>query len=189
MDDYNITNTTWIGSISWKADQKTDIEVIDMMLSDNDIEADVLTFFNPGGLSNLWLHADYYHLGLMDLIVYILESLGETRSHIEMMHQEPPYFKMFFGSYLVTRPTIMRSYIEWISSVIDFINMDRKAQNMIWKDSSYGGNLDPARIVFDLSFYPMHPFLGERLVQYFFNTRGYKILTYDEYRIAKGYEI
>jgi hypothetical protein len=32
----------------------------------------------------------------------------------------------------------------------------------------------------------MHPFLLERLVQYFFNVRGYKILTACEYKALKS---
>jgi len=185
IDNLNVTNATWIGSISWKADQKTNIALIDIMLSDQGIKADVLAFWSPDG-PNLWLQADYCHLGLMDLMVYVLKSLGERQGHIEMMHLDPPAFKMFYGSYFVTRPSIMRSYIEWISAVIHFINSDRQAQNMVWKDSTYPGDLDAARIVFDLPFYPMHPFLGERLLQYFFNSRGYKIMTSDEYRATKG---
>jgi hypothetical protein len=185
MNNLETSNTTWIGSISWKADQKANVGLIDLMLLDQAIEADVLAFWTPVGAS-LWAHTDHYQPGVMEVLVYALQSVGESTDQIETMRLSAPAFKNFYGSYFVTRPNIMKLYIAWISNVIEFINTDRKAQNMVWKNSGYAGDPNAARRVYDLSFYPMHPFIGERLVSYFFNTRGYKILTACEYKELKG---
>jgi hypothetical protein len=178
-------NTTWVGSVAWKADSKTDIALVDAMLLDTDIDADVLAFVRAPYYS-LWEQADTMHPGLMDVMVYVLQSTGEPRDEIEKMKLMAPGFINFFCTYFMTRPHIMRLYIEWLSNIMHFINTDRKAQNMIWRDSSYNGDMGPARIIYNLPFYPMHAFIGERLVQYFFNSRGYKIVSADEYRAIKG---
>jgi len=189
LDQLNITNSRWVGSISWKTHEKYNTIIVDMMLQDKDkdiqADVDVLGFWNPVPAETLWEIAQDNHPGLMDLMVYILQSVGESQDHIEMMRLHPPAFKHFYGSYFVTRPNIMRLYIQWLSTVIHFINTDRKAQNMIWRNSEYGGDIGPARAVFDLPFYPHFPFLGERLIPYFFNSRGYKILIGREYSDAK----
>ena len=177
-------NTTWVGSIAWKAESKTNIALMDIMLSDSDIGGDVLVFV-PEPFS-LWEQSDIVHPGLMDALVYVLQSTGEPRDNIEKMKLMAPGFTNFFCTYFMTRPHIMRLYIEWLSNIMHFINTDRKAQNMIWRDSSYGGDMGPARIIYNLPFYPMHAFIGERLVQYFFNSRGYKILQAGDYATLKG---
>jgi len=171
----NTTTTTnsaiWIGSISWKASSKINITLFDSMVTDTSIDADVLGFVNAPFMS-LWDHADFYHPGLMDVIVYILQSMGEPMDKIEKMHWMPPEFIDFFCSYFLARPIPMNAYLQWLAKVMHFIKTDRKAQNMIWKDSSYDGDIDPAWAIYRLPFYPMHAFVGERLVQYFFNSRG-----------------
>jgi len=100
MDELNIVNATWIGSISWKADWKTSIDVINAMITDPDIHADLLGFWEGDGEKSmsLWEQADYLHVGLMDLMVYILQSMGESMFQIEKMKLQKPAFKPFFAS-------------------------------------------------------------------------------------------
>jgi hypothetical protein len=185
MDQDNVADAAWIGSISWKAYMKANPNLIDLMLNDSSVDVDVLVFWDVT-TNNLWDQADINHPGLMEILVYVLESVGENKDHINMMHFGSPTFRNFYASYFVTRPSHMRFYIQWLSTVFNFINTDRKTQNMLWKDSSYDGDSQVARSVYDLPYYPMHPFLGERLVPYFFNSRGYKILTACEYRDLKS---
>jgi hypothetical protein len=176
-------NTTWVGSIAWQAETKTNVALMDIMLSDPNIDGDVLVFVPVA--SSLWEQADRAHPGLMDVMVYILQSTGESMDKIEKMKLIAPGFTNFFCTYFMTRPHIMRLYIEWLSNIMHFINSDRKAQNMIWREALYNGDMRPARVIYNLPFYPMHAFIGERLVQYFFNSRGYKIVTTADYRAIK----
>jgi hypothetical protein len=178
------TNIDWVGSISWKADTKTNMTLLNTMVSDTSliIDYDVLAFWNPDTNYTLWdqMRTAHPHL-LSDLMEYTLLSLGENPRHINMMRLKQPLFKTFYGSFFVTKPRHMRKYVQWISRVIHFLETDRKAQNMLWTDSRYNGNLTVARVVYNLPFYPLHAFLGERLVQYFFNSRGANIMTAEEY--------
>jgi hypothetical protein len=186
MDQDNVSDAAWIGSISWKADKKVNLDLFDQMLKDPTLDADVIGLWDiiP---ESLWDFSREVHPGVMEILVHILESIGETKEHINMTRSVAPVFKSFYASFFVARPTHMRSYIQWISKVFQFINSDRKVQNMMWRDSLYdGGDKAVARAVYDLPHYPMHPFLGERLVQYFFNTRGYKIATGCEYMKLKA---
>jgi hypothetical protein len=180
-----LRETRWIGSISWKAHTKANIDLIGKMVTDESVEADVLAFWEVM-IDPLWQSTDQYHPGLMDLLVYILESMGESQDQIQRMRYNAPAFKSFYGSFFVTRPMHMKTYIQWLGKVLHFIHTDIKAQNMIWRDSKYEGDPTIARQVFDLEYYPMHPFVGERLVQYFFNTRNYTIMTACEYRDVTG---
>ena len=184
-------NADWIGSVSWKADTKANITVMAMMISDTTLTRhyDLLAFWNPVPTKTLWEQAAIHSPLFLDLLKYTLLSMGESQHHINMMRMKQPFFKTFYGSYFVTRPQHMRKYIHWISRVVQFLETDRKAQNMLWRNSGYEGDLKVARLVYDLPFYPMHPFLGERLVQYFFNSRGAKMLTAEEYLEQKKRKI
>jgi hypothetical protein len=176
--------TDWIGSISWKADIKANITLLHEMVSDKSITGhyDVLVFWNPERKRTLWEQALRVHPPILwDLIEYTLLSVGESPHLLSIMRLKQPLFKTFYGSYFVTRPQHMRKYVQWISRMIHFLETDRKAQNMLWSDSTYGGDLTVARVVYNLPFYPLHAFLGERLVQYFFNSRGANIMTAEEY--------
>jgi hypothetical protein len=183
--NHPLQETPWIGSISWKAHTKANINLIGKMVTDESVNADVMVFWEVM-LDPLWQSTDEYHPGLMDLLVYILESMGESQDHIQSMRYHFPAFKSFYGTYFVARPQPMMTYIHWLWKVLDFIRTDIKVQNMMWKDSKYEGDPTIARRVFDLDYYPMHPFIGERLVQYFFNTWNYTIMTACEYRDLKG---
>jgi len=180
--------THWVGSLSWKAHTKANITLINTMISDVEVTAhyDVLVFWNPEPQRTLREQALRYHPRILwDLIEYTLLSIGESPHLLNMMGLNQPYFKTFYGSYFITKPQHMKKYVRWISKIIHFLETDRKAQNMLWRDSKYEGDLKVARIVYNLPFYPLHAFLGERLLQYFFNTRGATILTADEYVILK----
>lgn len=185
-------NTRWIGSLSWKAPQKTSIPLVHEMLTDPALAAsdvDVLAFFIHSPHESMAEYSNRAHPGLIEAMEYILLSVGETKKDVQSMRADPSVFKPFYANYLVARPSLMRTYVAWLSRVVLFLNIDPRAQKMAWVDSRY----DPAIIggrhcsqdVFNLPYYPMHPFIGERLAPYFFHTRKAKILTIMEYQQNK----
>jgi len=191
MDDMKLfssntnNNISWIGSLSWKADEKTNLAVVNYMITDLALNSyDVLGFYDMD--DSVWELTEVFHPGMMETMVYMLQGVGESTSDIEKLKLGKPAFQNFFGTYFVTRPRHMKGYIDWLSKIIRFMTTDRKAQNMMWSNSGYGGNMDAAKKVFGLSYYPMHPFLGERFVQYYFNVRGFKVMLMSDYRTMKG---
>jgi hypothetical protein len=111
---------------------------------------------------------------------YTLLSLGETKENITLMGATSPTFNAFYGTFFVCRPVLMRQYISWLTRTVIFVNTDLKAQRLLWKNSHYFGYPGVSERVYGTSFYPFHPFLGERFSSYFFNTRGAKIALADE---------
>jgi len=187
----------WIGSISWKALEKTYLSVIDQMLSDKSLLQDgydVLGFWTPSPFdphycnSSMHIHTEYAHghTGLIQFITYILRGIDETSENISILHQPYPTFKSFYGSYFVARPTFMREYIAWIRKVMVFMAKDPIARTYVWSNSQYDGDESVPFKVFGVTFYPLHPFIGERLLQYFFNSRKASIALLFEYMEKNG---
>jgi len=182
MDATNHT-TPWVGSISYRAKGKTYLSTIHEMLSDHsliDDGYDLLAFWTPLHRGDsIHSQTDWFHPGLMELIDYTLLSLGESQENVTRMSLAAPKFNAFFGSFFVCRPVLMRRYISWLNRVVIFVNTDPKAQRMLWKNSHYFGTEGVSETVYGKSYYPLHPFLGERISSYFFNTRGAKIALVD----------
>jgi hypothetical protein len=186
-----IGNTTaWVGSISWKAHQKTYVNIIDRMVSDERLVHDgveVLAFWTPSNFdprfcnSTMYINTKRVHSGLIEFIEYILRGIGENEEDIALLRQPYPKFKSFYGSYFVARPWLMRQYISWIKRVMVFLGKDPHARVYLWSDSTYKGDPSVPMKVYGVPFYPLHPFMGERLVQYFFNSRSSRIVLMMEY--------
>ena len=176
MDVANHT-TNWVASISYKADEKTFRSSIDKMLIDQTLVHDgydVLGFWAPISLGDsVKEHSQWFHPGLMELMNYALLSVGETQENVTRMGDPSSIFKAFYGTYFVCRPVLMRQYISWLTRVVIFINTDAKAQKMLWANSHYFG--PSSEKIYGLQYYPLHPFVGERLSIFFSNTRGAKI--------------
>ena len=191
-------STSWVGSISWKASTKTYVHVIDRMLSDESLMqdgVDVIGFWTPSEFdpkycnSTVYLQSNGAHPGIFQFIKYILKGVGESEENISLLRQPYPQFKSFYGSYFVARPALMQEYIVWIRRVMVFLGKDPFARTYIWSDSKYGGDMTVPLKVYGLSFYPLHPFIGERLVQYFFNSRNTTIVLLLEYMKTHDIEI
>jgi hypothetical protein len=126
---------------------------------------------------------------MMEAMEYILVSVGETTEDTKCFYADSSVFKAFYANYMVVRPSWMRRYLKWVYRVIIFMNVDARAQKMIWVDSKYNpasiGSKHCSQDIYNIPFYPFHPFIGERLAPYFFHTRKAKILTIVEYSKSK----
>jgi len=184
------TDLPWVGSIRWNEVFSIDINVVNQMLSDKTlVEAgvEVISFFDPlpAGVS-LQVQADHNHPGLTSLIEYVLQAVGERKEDIDKLRLSAPAFKGLFSYGFATKPILMPGFVKWLSELIIFLTTDIKAQEMVWNDSISGG---PAKVIqerFGSPFVPLHPFFGERLVSYYFNSRGYKIITVNQYNATKS---
>ena len=188
--DSNETKPRWVGSISWKAHEKVNLTVVNEMLIDSrlyhDPQVDVLAFYDPFlfEATTLWSQSETAHPGLMSLMERILLGIHETKDNIALLRQGYPKFKSFFGTYFVAREPRMREYLTWLRKVMKFMHRDPVTRRALWSDSHYRGDVKVAVKVFgkhnDVN-YPFHPFLGERLVQYYFNSRKHGIVCAREY--------
>jgi hypothetical protein len=148
----------------------------------------VLTFYTPHPTISLGSQTNHVHPGLMSLLENVLLGIGESREDISRMQQDYPQFKSFYASYLVTRKPILIQYMEWLHRVMVYTHRDAVARRLLWSDSHYVGDVGVVKRVFggQGASYPFHPFFGERLIQYYFNSRNYTIMTLREYEKTRG---
>lgn len=192
MDTIVTPETRWVGTLSWKAHEKTNMNIVNEMLTNSSLqksEYDVLGFFVTDEDKPMSYQIQRVHPGLMEAMEYILLSVGETAEDIKCLYADPSVFKAFYANYMVVRPSWMRRYLKWLYRVIIFMNVDARAQKMIWADSTYNpasiGSKHCSQDIYNRPYYPFHPFIGERLAPYFFHTRKANILTIVEYSKSK----
>jgi hypothetical protein len=184
--DLSGRTSSWVGSIRY---DNIDMNIVGQMISDKTlIESgiEVISFFDPlSAGESLQVQSDDAHPGLMNLLEYVLESVGESKEDINTLRMTSPDFKGIFGYSFVARSDLLPDFVQWISRVVLFVTTNAKAQEMAWKDSRYGGSQKAMQELFGSPFYPFHPFFGERLFSFYFNARGYKIITLNNYNTRK----
>ena len=175
MDTIVTPDTRWVGTLSWKAHEKTNMNIVHKMLTDSSLhnsDYDVLGFFvkdkndrNDKNDKNDMNDKPMYP-GIMETMEYILLSVGETTEDLTCLYADPSVFKAFYENYMVVRPSWMRRYLEWVYRVITFMNVDARAQYSI-------RSIECSQEIY------------KRLAPYFFHTRKAKILTIIEYSKSK----
>ena len=183
--DLSGLTSTWLGTIRYDKVRSRDRSIVNKMISDKtlvDAGVALLSFYDPLATGeSIQFQADAAHPGLMNLLDYVLESVGERKEDIRKLRTTTPNFKGIFSYSFVARPHLMHDFATWMSRALLFLITNVNAQEMVWKDSKYGGSDVAFRGIFGLPFCPLHPFFGERLISYYFNARGYKIMTINEY--------
>jgi hypothetical protein len=176
----------WVGTISHKAEIKmgsAGMEKVNEMLlkTVDDNSVDILGFYYPVSHSGLSMSecTDLFHPGLMHLIHKLLVLFGEKESDIAILYSKS--LKMFYCNYFVARPDWMHKFCEWFRRIILLLCVNRECFEMCRKDSNYGQNADPyiisvAERVYGQRYFPMYVFLCERIIPYFFHTRGARVL-------------
>jgi hypothetical protein len=131
---------------------------------------------------------------MYDVLKYVLLQVGENPVDIASMELLAPGFKAFHGNLFVTRPDMLLSYSEWLSSVIRVIDSNTKVQSMI-RISSWRTLLRSiVKVIFpfifrrDSSQYPPLHSMTDCLASYFFHTKGAAIVTLSEYKRLRELE-
>jgi len=136
LEDLLVTTnyiTEWIGSIptngssSYKSVNDMNVIWIHRMLSDAILiedRMDVLVFMDS---HEKVYQGTQFHPLWMDLTYIALDSLGDNKTDasmlIDFITQHPNYFR---GISFVARPTLIRQWIIWIRTVIDYFRSDSR---------------------------------------------------------------
>jgi len=184
--NFSSLSTSWIGSIHWDDDLRIDITKVNDMLSDDTVlEAgiEVLSFHDPlfPGQS-IHKQAEDVHPGLMNLMEYVLRSTGERKEDIDKLRIASPEIKGVYSYSFACRPILFQPLIQWLSRVTIFLMTDMKAQEIAWGNSSHEGDMRLRMQVYGSSYFPLHFVTVERLISYYFNIRGSKIMTIQDYK-------
>jgi hypothetical protein len=191
------SDPSWIGSffISSTFDSYLSITMVNEMLSDPALnnyrggDVNVLAFGDVTRPDeSLKMRLDDTLPGMYDVLKYVLLQVGENPEDIASMNLLAPGFKAFHGNLFVTRPDMLLSYSEWLSSVIRVIDSNTKVQSMI-RISSWRTLLRSiVKAVFpfvfrrDSSQYPPLHSMTDCLASYFFHRSNIKITTATEYK-------
>lgn len=167
----------YVGTLSWRSPIKIKMPELNSLklaqkLEDNSFE---IVSFNrirkPLLKYAVSCHGDIYK----SLWINILEQLGFNLG--EILDSKIPNFVC---NYWMARPTVMQKYIEFFHKVKNVIINNSDIQNDLWSDSHYNGYVSKIKLmqIFNKPYYPMLPFILERLPCFFCYHYGYKLLNY-----------
>lgn len=173
----------WVGTMSHKAELKmgqVGVEKAEIMMKktmDND-SVHVLGFFNPLPTLTIAQQAEECHPGLMKLIKELLIFCGESPENVHLF--EGHSIKMFYANYFAARPEWMLKLTQWFQKIMLTLCVHREMKEACWEDSKYGDG-DPTYVsiasrVYGMNYFPMHVFVCERIIPYFFHTRGANVV-------------
>jgi hypothetical protein len=165
----------WVGTISYHADDKTSDPIGKLEQAIRD-DIDVVGLYNPEPSLSIAHHAVRFHPGLLQLLEMFLSKAGESREDIAKLSGKE--LKPFYANFWIARREWTRSYSEWLRRVLPAVN-EPEVKKLLWMNSGYGHFSEKAKKdamrIFGCPYYPMHPFLGERLPAYYFHTRKARV--------------
>lgn len=115
------------------------------------------------------------HRGLVEATSSLLSRLGISFD-LRKTFPSPIYFY-----YFVCRSKILESYVrDLLSPLIELATHDRELRALCFKDSGYFRAIpESLRDRFAISYYPLHPFIGERLINVYVMLSGARVVSFD----------
>lgn len=174
------TKATKIGVTSWKLRQKQRgfyigrARPITQEVIDGDY--DILSFTKNTKYHVMLAAAAQSHAYFQPTFDKILSAIGKTRPH-EV--KDPIYQNAF-----VATKEIYQDYVKnWLSPAMEVMENDKEIRELCFKDSNYdklsGESAANLEKQIGLRYFPMHPFLLERLFSVYHNVQGLKV-TYND---------
>jgi len=119
--------------------------------------------------------ADGIHPGIFAATSRLLESIG-VRFDLRRASAQPIYFNSFVG-----RRLAMEAYVrDLLSPVIHAATHDESVRQLCLRDAGYRHAFPKSlREVFALDHYPLHPFIGERLINVYVLLAGARVESID----------
>ena len=118
--------------------------------------------------------AERFHKGISVATIKILEKIN-YKTYWDGKSDKPVYF-----NYFVARRDVYERYVkELLRPAIDVMTNDKEIKKMVEIDSGYKKKMTPelkAQIGYD--YYPLHPFICERLINLFIIKNNLKLITW-----------
>jgi hypothetical protein len=119
--------------------------------------------------------AETFHAGILEATKKLLEA-NRIRFDPRMMISQPIYFNSF-----VARSEAIGSFVrEILDPVIRAATEDSELRRLCLQNSGYFRSFRPelARL-YGISYYPLHPFIGERLINLYTMESGARVVSFD----------
>jgi hypothetical protein len=138
-------------------------------------DIDVVGLFNAElTMVSLAHQAVVRHPGLLQLMEIFLSKAGESKEDIAKLSSKE--MKPFYANFWIARREWAKSYSEWLRRVLP---KSAEVEKLLWMNSGYEISKlktnNNTMQIFGCSYYPMHPFLGERLPVYYYHTRKARV--------------
>lgn len=174
------TNASKIGVCSWKLRQKQRgyyigrPKPITQEVINGDYE--ILSFTKNTKYHQMIAAATQSHKYFQPTFDKILKAIGKTRPH----EVKNPIYQNHF----IAKREIYQDYVKnWLIPAMEVMENDPEIKELCYKDSNYsnlsGGSAMNLEKQIGLSYFPMHPFLLERLFSVYHNVMGHKV-TYND---------
>lgn len=134
-------------------------------------EYEVISFYGFSSQKNIFKQSDNWHPGFFDTFDYIVKKLGHT------WHTPLPYFNILRNGW-VAREHVWEDYVSnFLAPVMDMMETDSILKAKAWEDSGYSKmkqtNAEELKAQIGVGYYPMAPFILERLPVFFMSKRNY----------------
>jgi hypothetical protein len=171
----------FVGTISWKADQKLSVcpsKLHDMMEQGYKNGFDVCAFLFRGDA--LVESAERWHPGYKRLWIDILQMLGFSEKEAC-----DPNIASFYCNYFAATPDTMNEYMSFFNRFVSACNNCKDdVRELLWSDSSYmkrgkdicGLTEESCLCIFGVPYPPFIPYIAERLICFFCHTFQKKVL-------------
>lgn len=118
---------------------------------------------------------DERHPGLMEATGRLLDQIG-VPFDLRRSIPRPIYFNSF-----IAKPRAMEAFVrEMLSPAIEAATRDRDLRRLLFRDSTYFRPVpDGLRELFGIEHYPLHPFVGERLINIHTVLSGSRVASFD----------
>jgi hypothetical protein len=163
------SDKNYVGTISWKANQKTQIPNFDNLenaLKDNIDLIYLLSGEYPSDFESVFRRTDKFHPKFSSIWKKILEKMGYTDIF-------PKNIVFFYCNYWLSSPTIMKEYIKFGNKVRNII--ESQCSDDIEHNSWYGVPPNAYKLLTGKDYYMYHPFIMERIPCYFSYINNIKI--------------
>ena len=178
-NEYDASSDTqeWVGTISYHADDKIldPLGNLGKAMKEGGDDIDVIGLLNAERtMLSLAHQAVIRHPGLLQLMEIFLSKAGESKEDIAKLSSNE--MKPFYANFWIARREWAKSYSEWLRRVLP---KSAEVEKLLWMNSGYEISKlktnNNTMQMFGCSYYPMHPFLGERLPIYYYHTRKARV--------------
>jgi hypothetical protein len=156
----------YVGTISWKAHTKTNISIETLNnAKKNNIDL-IYLMYGDSNFEGFFNEIDIYHPFFTRIWRLIFKEYPDPF---------PKNIVPFYCNYWLTKPSIMKTYIEFANDIRDRIEKDVDIKLLIEKNAMWTQPPDTYKFVTGKKFYMYHPFIMERLPCFFAYIKNLKI--------------
>lgn len=166
----------WVGCIAHRAHEKQPriFEIGDVMRHASKNGSECCAFLYRG--DPLLSAAERWHPGFRDAWNAAWHAAGWDTPQYTALIQQESLMVSFYCNYWATTPQLMRLYCELMGRLRRAIDSDSTLRGILWRDSSYDQRgdaiakipADGCRRLWGVDYYPILPFVMERMPCVFF---------------------